>query len=144
MIVRGLLVRNTIFPIVTSRNPVKVRSKPGGRTRASRTPRWSVLSWGSRCWIHISPPLATGVTGQRGDGASEHPVGEGARYGACWLAHTRGWKEVRRVALVYISANLLKSCLIENSCILLSASTVNRCVQYHTLCGFQKTPPYVH
>lgn len=39
MIVRGLLVRNTISPVVTSRNPVKVRSKPGGRTRAGRTPR---------------------------------------------------------------------------------------------------------
>lgn len=34
------------FPIVTLRNPVKVRSKPGRLTTVGRTPKWSVaLQW---------------------------------------------------------------------------------------------------
>lgn len=40
------LTCDELFPIVTSRNPVKVRSKPGRLTTVGRMPKWSVtLQW---------------------------------------------------------------------------------------------------
>lgn len=108
------LLRDKIFPTVTSRNPGKVRSKPrrllaGSQSEASRYS-------GSHRSIHIHPPLPIGAIHQQDDGPSPYsqiensPSRKFTRYrqllaGRIFMES----QEVRRVALFHFSANLFAS-----------------------------------